>query len=88
MATSPETSPAKPVARFGNETVSAAVFHEERKTKKGESFDAFNISLRRSYKKADGSFGHTQTLQANDLDAAIDALTKCKDYIAQQREAK
>lgn len=81
------TSPAKPVARFGTETVSAAVFKEQRTTRKGVSFDAYNVSLRRSYKKADGSFGNTHTREAKDLQDAIDALKQCVEFIIDQPEA-
>jgi len=84
--TSSAKSSAKPAARFGNETVSAAVFREERTTKKGETFDAFNVSLRRSYRKPDGSFGTTHTLQSANLTAAIEALQKCQEFIENARE--
>lgn len=80
------TSSAKPVARFGNETVSAAVFKEQRTTKKGEPFTTFNVSLRRSYRNANGSFGNTHTLRGKDVCDAIDALKKCDSYIAAAEE--
>ena len=80
------TSSAKPVARFGNETVSAAVFKEQRTTKAGKPFTAFNVSLRRSYRKADGSFGYTHTLRGDDVRDAIEALKKCDSYIAAAEE--
>ncbi len=82
MANWPDTSPAKPAARFGTSTVSAAIFRERVATKKGDAFEVFNIDLRRSYKKADGSFGNSHTLRAGDLDAAIAALGECKEYVA------
>ena len=80
MATSPDTSSAKPVARFGDGDISAAVFREEKETKGGKTFIAYNVSLRRSYKTDDG-FKHTHSLRAKDLDGAIDALVECKRYI-------
>jgi hypothetical protein len=80
MASKPVTPPAQPVARFGDGDVSAAVFREEKETKDGKTFIAYNVSLRRSY-KVDGEFKHTNTLRAKDLALAIDALDECKKYI-------
>jgi hypothetical protein len=76
------TSSASPVARFGNDTISAAVFREQRTTKKGKPFQVFNVSLRRSYRKTDGSFGTTHTLRERDLKPAIEALQDSVKYIA------
>jgi len=87
MADKPSTSSAQPVARFGDNNVSAAIFRDEKQTKDGKSFIAWNISLRRSYKTDDG-FAHTSTLRAKDLVAAIDALDECRRYIFEKRDDK
>ena len=87
MASSPDTSPAQPVARFGDGDISAAVFREEKETKGGKTFIAYNVSLRRSYKTEDG-FGHTHSLRAKDLVCAIDALMECKRYIFETDKSK
>lgn len=75
------TSSAQPVARFGTETVSAAVFKDQRTSRSGETFEVFNVSLRRSYRTTEGSQRWTNTLPAGDLDAAISALQQCVAYI-------
>ena len=75
-------SPARPVARYQIGNVSAAVFTDSVKKKNGDTFDVFNVSLRRSYKKADGSLANSHSLRSGDLLSAIEALQKCHTFIA------
>ena len=80
------TSPAKPVASFRYGGVSAAIFADQAKTKDGKAFDVHNTSLRRSYKKADGTWGHVQTLRRGDLLPASLALLQCYQYLSGSKE--
>jgi len=71
------TSSAKPVAshRFGR--VSAAIFTNQVKSKDGTTREAHSVSLRRSYRTAEGKWEHTHTLQPSDLLPAALALEEC-----------
>ena len=75
------TSSATPIARFGFESVSAAVFMEFVKTKGGRTVDVYNVSLRRSYQDAEGEWANTHTLRRADLLPATLALMKCYEFI-------
>ncbi len=75
------TPPAKPLARFGFQNISAAVFTEQVTDSNGHAFDVFNVSVRRSFKKSDGTYGHTHTLRPSDLLPAALALTKCYEFV-------
>lgn len=75
------TSSAKPIARFGFESVSAAIFTESVKTKGGRTVDVYNVSLRRSYQNAEGDWANTHTLRRADLLPAGLALMKCYEFI-------
>ncbi len=77
MANTTPTPPAKPVVsiRYGN--VSVAAFANEAKTKDGKTFEAYNVSVRRSYRKSDGEWINTHSLRRSDLLPAAEALTEC-----------
>lgn len=75
------TSPAKPVANFRCGSVSAAIFAAQAKTKDGKTFDVHNVSVRRSYKKADGEWGSIHTLREADLVPASLALLQCHQFL-------
>lgn len=78
------TSPAptsKPLAVFRFEDVSAAVFPVQLKTERGP-VTLLNVSLRKSYKDADGKWQHSHTLHAGDLLPAALALTKAYEFVA------
>ena len=74
------------MARYQIGNVSAAVFTDSVKKKNGDTFDVFNVSLRRSYKKADGSLANSHSLRSGDLLSAIEALQKCDTYIAAAKD--
>lgn len=76
------TSSAKPAATFRFGDVSAAVFTKQVQTEGGKTFNAVNVSLRRSYRDSDGEWRHTHSLRAADLLPAAYALTKCYDMVA------
>ena len=80
------TSSAKPVATFRYGNVSAAVFSNQVKTKDGKTFDVHNTSIRRSYRKTDGTWGHVSTLRKNDLPAAAFALMQCSHFLNGSKE--
>lgn len=71
------TGPAEPTIAFRFGRVSAAVFSETTKTG-----TAMHVSLRRSYRDADGAWQHTNVLQPADLLPAALALTRCYEHIA------
>jgi len=75
------TSPAKPVATFRYGGVSAAIFTDKVKTKNGKSLDVYNVSLRRSYRKADGQWSPSRSLRSADLLPASLALQKCYEFL-------
>ena len=76
------TSPAKPVANYRYGTISAAVFEDKKKASKGTIYPDFRIDLRRSYRKIDGSYGHTHSIRIDHIPAAIEALKRCHIFIA------
>ena len=85
MANTTPTSPAKPVVsiRYGN--VSVAAFANEAKTKDGKTFEAYNVSIRRSYKKGD-QWEHTHSLRRSDLLPAAQALTECFQILSGSKD--
>jgi hypothetical protein len=76
------TPPAKPVATFRYGNVSAAIFANHATTQDGRTFDVLNVSLRRSFKRADGTWGHVETLRQDDLLPASHALVQCYEYLS------
>ena len=85
-ATSSAKSTNPPVAtfRFGR-NVSAAVFAEQATLPSGKSATRFNVSLRKSFKAAEGNWVHTHTLGREDLLPAAYALIKAADFIAEAK---
>jgi len=77
MANTTPTPPAKPVVsiRYGN--ISVAAFANEATTKDGKTFEAYSVSVRRSYRKSDGEWVNTHSLRRSDLLPAAEALTEC-----------
>lgn len=72
----------KPVAVFRFGDISAAVFADEAKTKDGRTIRVAKVSIRRSYREADGTWQPTSSLRRDDLLPAAHALMKCYDFIA------
>lgn len=85
--TPPAPSSAQPIARFGYENISVALFTEQVTGNNGHTFEVFNVSLRRSFKKPDGGYGHTHTLRPSDLLPAALALTKCYEFVNDAKRA-
>jgi hypothetical protein len=81
-ASEQDATPSAPVAVFRFGSVSAAVFTDEVKTRSGKVSTVSRVSVRRSYKNAEGAWEHTHTLQPGDLLSAAYALTKAYDFIA------
>lgn len=77
----PASKDATPLATFRFENVSAAVFTEQVKTKVGANVDVFHVSLRTSYRSADGEWKYSHSLNRGDLLPAALALMKCYDFI-------
>jgi hypothetical protein len=75
------TSPAKPVAAFQYGRVSAAIFADDVKMPSGTIVSLHNVSLRRSYRTAQGEWENTHSLRRGDLLPAAYALTKCYEYL-------
>jgi hypothetical protein len=76
------TSPApatKPLAVFRFEDVSAAVFPFHLKTQRGP-VTVLNVSVRKSYKDADGKWQHSHSLGTGDLLPAALALQKAYEF--------
>ena len=74
----PPTKEPSAVFRFGN--VSAAIFPDVTKTG-----TVWNVSVRRSYRDAEGKWQHTHSLTPSDLLPAALALTKSYEHIANVR---
>lgn len=69
---------AKPVASAQYGTIRVAVFPREVKRDDGTTFTAFDFNVRRSYKKADGTWDDTSmSLNRRDVFSVIQALTDC-----------
>ena len=82
-ATQDATSPAKSptfTCRFGQ--VSAAVFTNQVKLQSGKTANIPNVTLRRSFRNAQGDWEHTHSLRASDLLPAELALTRCYEHLA------
>ena len=75
-----------PDAVFRHGSVSAAVYRKQQTTKDGKSFETFNVSLRRSYRNAKGSWEQTHNLRGEDLLHASFALTKCYDFVSSVKQ--
>ena len=76
------TSSAKPTATFRFGQVSAAIFTNDVKLSNGKTAKVPNVTLRRSYRNAQGTWEHTHSLRASDLLPAALALTRCYESIA------
>ena len=74
------TSSAKPVATFRYGSVSAAVFTNP-VSKGGKTFDVHAVSVRRSFRNAQGGWEATHSLRRVDLLPAALALQKCYEFI-------
>ena len=85
MANTTPTSSAKPVVsiRYGN--ISVAAFANEAKNKDGKTFEAYSVSIRRSYKKGD-QWEHTHSLRRGDLLPAAEALTECFQILSGSKD--
>ena len=77
----PASQDATPLATFRFENVSAALFTKQVKTQGGNTVDVFHVSLRTSYKAADGEWKYTHSLNRGDLLPAALSLMKCYDFI-------
>jgi hypothetical protein len=77
----PASKDATPLATFRFENVSAALFTKEVTTQGGEKVDVFHVSLRASYRTADGEWKYTHSLNSRDLLPAALALMKCYDCV-------
>ena len=85
MANTTPTSSAKPVVTIRYGLLSVAAFANEAKSKDGETFETYSVSIRRSYKKGE-KWEHTHSLRRSDLLRAAEALTQCFRYLAGDRE--
>jgi hypothetical protein len=74
----PPKSDGTPIAVFRFGSVSAAVFP---KAPSGRAGKSFSISLRRSYRTAEGTWERLQSLRPVDLPLAILALQKCYESL-------
>ena len=79
------TSPAKPVASFRYGSVFVALFTNQVKAKDGRRRDVQSVSVRRSYRNADGGWENTHSLRPADLLPAAYALTKCYELVGQSK---
>lgn len=73
----------KPAATFRFGSVSAAVFPKQVNLPSGKVMTVVDVSVRKSYRTAEGQWAHTHTLGADDLLPAAYALLKCADFIAE-----
>jgi hypothetical protein len=95
MASTPSTSSAvqpgtaqagkqattKPVFTFKYGTLSAAIFADKVKMPSGKTVAIGHVSLRRSYRNADGEWEHTHSLRQRDLLTAAQLLEHCWFYL-------
>jgi hypothetical protein len=79
--TTGDTSPAAPIASFRYGNVSTAIFGHTRKGSDGREFIAYNVSLRRVYRDANGALAYSASLHPEDLLFASYALLKCCDAL-------
>jgi hypothetical protein len=64
------------VAKFGS--ISVAAFKREATTKAGDAFTAFDFNIRKSFRKADGSWDHASvSIGRKDVLNAVLALQQC-----------
>lgn len=74
----------RPAAHFKVRGVRASLWKELRKGPSGQAFDAWTVSLDRSYKDASGEWKHTASLKETDIPRAILALTLAYQHICKQ----
>lgn len=85
--TKDETPPASPVATFRFGQISAAVFPNQVKLPSGKNATLHSVSLRRSYRNAEGKWEHTHSLRSGDLLPAAFVLTKCAEYVSESHDS-
>ena len=71
----------KPEKRFNSGKVKATVW--KNKSQAGDDFKT--VSLNKSYVK-DGKWNNTNSLNANEIEQAIDVLKQAKDYLDSDNE--
>ena len=79
------TKALKPIQAFRYGRVSAAVFVQSFQ-RNGQAEFGYNVSLRRSFRDAQGKWHWTHTLRAEDLPPAAVALQKCYEFILDEME--
>ena len=77
---------AKPVLTFKYGGLSAAIFTDKVKMPSGKTAAVSHVSLRRSYRKADGEWEHSHRLRQRDLLTAAQLLEHCWFYLVDPSE--
>lgn len=82
VPSAPSGADGAPVAAFRYRGgVSAAIFSRQVAGKDGRTWTAYSVSLRRSYRDAQGEWQHTQSLRPEDLPLAILGLQQCYEHL-------
>jgi len=78
----------KPIISHHLGSVGVSVFSRERKTKDGQTFDSYSVSISKSYKNDKGEGVFTDSLDAYDLGSACILLNKAASEIIDLRKKK
>lgn len=71
----------KPEKKFVAGAISATIWKNEAKSKKGEDLEFNTVNLQRSYQDKDGKWQTTSTLRVNDLPKAKLVLDRAYEYL-------
>ena len=75
-----------PEKKFSTGAINATVWHNEGKSKTGESTEYQTITLQRSYQDKEGKWQTTSSLRLNDLPKAVLVLQKAYEYVVLKNE--
>jgi len=74
----------KPEKHYKYGAVRASIWREKRSGPGGKAFEAFSVTVDRSYKDAQGAWKNTSSFKENDIPKAIAALTRAYSYVCEK----
>lgn len=70
-----------PEKKFSAGAISAAIWKNKGKNKKGEAVEYKTVSIQRAYKNKNDEWQHTNSLRVGDLPRAVLVLNKAYEYL-------
>jgi hypothetical protein len=75
-----------PLATDKDNTVEAAVWAKELRSKDGRDFTAYSVSVQASWRDSDGSWKRGSNFRGGQIYALLYCLQRCSDWILAQRD--